>query len=1120
MRTNKLLLIIISVLLTGVISSHAITPIQRKNKPYKPLKSAVINQHSLKDKGIYSSPQRASGDIEWETIHIENFNKCSKGSLSNPDSEVVQGEIPSSWTLAPNWNTSGAQQAGGAIYVGTPIDYDSTSYYILDTPIIGDAAAVFKIKFRVCAPTIADGETMDFFALHALNYGSSASMVDYEVFKLTNSWQDCEVTFSNGYTYSFIEFQSEKAPFAMDSFEIYKVADLEKPQILPATDIQEKSYTANWGAVKGADGYMLSPRVIHTADGMEPYYIINTDFSSVTEGTTSDPVYPTYAVESLDEYISQPGWLGRMVLKANGALGITNEYYSEYGSGLIQSPTVNLSAEQGKVKVKFRYLAQDVDMFQVTMYQVGADGSFTQRSSNMVYTNLEYNKWKEEEFTLGGGSTSSAIVIHLPYTTSGKIFFDELQISQVPEQGFRYVIPGATVTTSETSARVDTPDVVEGDDRAYTVQAYAIVAGTVLYSPESESIMVGSDSADVPENLAVPTNVITSTNGAAFTASWDPVPGANGYEVMVFRRHEALSDEYVTVMEEDFNKLKVGTTDLNYPRAMTQDGYDRLDDYTKVPGWEVYQGYYVDGAVGIWGYWNMLGMGTYMTSPNFDFSKDGGNMTLSVKIGSDNLQYPQGQGATIYLAHYDETGKMYYDDILPVDEFGYGWKNFTVNWKGGTENSFLVFFPYGYGLSYFDDIKITQRLEAGIYDNRVMSSITSTPSVSMVLPEVNTNDRYFIQVRAIWRDSYDNERVSSELSSENFLENLKPATHFSGVVQDPDGNGVANAVITLTSSNENSTPISAKANRWGLFQVDNIFETDATYIATATAPGYRTGVVSDLNFAGLNAVEDAVITVRPATDESIEIGLPTGYSANGALYLQYNCSDTETIYPADVLGIPAGSVIKEISFDGYCLTEKEISSTISITLDNTKDISYTEAAPGMGSDGELFWRGVLKLNAIGSKELPDEVLHFTNGTGFKYTGGSLRVALTSSATKNSQFYFLTDKRYKNASIYRYGSRSADSDWIMSKNGLPVMRILYTTPSGGTSSVAVVENDRTMHVTGGKGTITITSSEFTPVHIYDTFGKCIGIYNMEAGQSQTVNVAPGIYIVDGIKVMVK
>lgn len=1104
-------MVLLSAFLLGASQLQAVTPVKRVDK-FKPLHTVEAKNHDVTKRKANVS------DLDFTLLHTETFSKCSKGSLASPDSELAQGEIPSDWTIAPYWNTSGAQQAGGALYVTTPIEYEGTDFYVLDSPVMGDAFDIFKIKIRACAPKLKDGEKMNLYLLHSAYYGQSAEMIDYEIVELTNQWKVYEVIFTSGQERSFIEFQSETGPFALNLFEVSYFPGLDTPEIKPATDVTLKSYTANWGSVKNADGYMLYPRTIHTADGLEPYYIINSDFENITEGTLASPVYPTYAVESLDGIISQPGWLGRMVMRAKGAIGITNEFLYSYGNGILQSPTVDLSSQDGKVSVKLRFYTPDVDMFQVTMFQVSANGNFTQRSFMNVYTENKYNQWVEKEFTLGGGSTSSAIVITLPSTTTGKVFFDSIEMSQVPEKGYRYIIPGESLVVAGTSQQVKTPDAVEDDARAYCVKAYIVADGSIIYSDESESIMVGAQSAEIPSELGVPANVKTATNGSAFTATWDPVPGANAYEVVVYKRHEALTEETVTVMEENFDKLKVGTTDLNYPRAMTQDGYDRLDAYTNVPGWEVYQGYYVDGAVGIWGYWNMLGMGTYMTSPVFDLSKDNGNMIISVKIGSDNLQYPQGQGATVYLAHDNPDGTMSYDAILPVDEFGYGWRNFTANWSGGTDHSYLVFFPYGYGLSYFDDIKITQKIPAGIYDTRIMSSMVMKPEVSMVIPSVDTADSYYIKVRAIWRDTYDRERVTSETTTENFLTGLRKATHYSGVVQDPDGNGVANATITLTPTSEDATPVTAKSNFWGLFQVDNIFESDVTYIATATADGYRTGVVGDLSFTGLKAIENAVITLRPATDDSVEVGLPTGYSAQGALYLHYNASETETIYPAEVLGIPSGATVKEISFDGYCLADKEIAPTVSITVGNTEATAYTEASPGMDSAGQLFWKGVKTLNAVGSREMPDEVLHFVNGAGFKYEGGSLRVALSSSATKNSQFYFLSDNRRKNASIYRYGNRTADSEWTMAK-GLPVMRVLYTTPGDTPTAVETVVTG-TFSVTAMPGGVKVTTTETIPVHIYDTNGRVLGIYTVKSGEPQTIAIPAGLYIVEGVKVIVK
>lgn len=1103
-RKSCLLLALIGSI--GLSNIFAIEPAKRI-KSFTPLVPEKEKREGLK--------KAPSAQLEFTTILSEDFSGCSKGTLSNPDSEGIAGSLPSGWTKTTGWNAATAYQAGGAIYIDE-YNYNGETVRLLDTPVLGTDATVFKLNLRACAPKLASGKTMPLYVIHAVNMGSAANTVDLDVVDLTNQWQDYEIYFTSGQTYSFIEFQADDSAYAIDELSLAKVADLPAPNILPATEITDSGYTANWESVSVADGYQLQPRVMHTADGTETYWLINSDFSTLTEGTTSNPVMPSSVIESLDGIVEQNGWLGRMVLKAKGALGITNAYYSTYGFGVLQSPTLDLSSAGGRVTVKMRYMAQDVDMFQVQMYRIDANGGASMVSNQNVYTGDVYNKWIEEEFTLGGGSGASMVAIMLPYTTSGAIFFDNLEISQIPDKGFRYIIPGSTIETTETYAKVSTPGLGADDTRSYSVRSYAYIAGMMLMSVESQSIIVGADSAEEPESLEAPSNVVVSVNGAQFTATWPAVKGANSYEVQVFKRHEALTEETITVFEEDFSGIRVGTTDLDRPKAMNTDGYDVLDAYTKVPGWEAYQGVYVDGAVGILGYYSMMGFACYLQSPKIDLSQDGGKMILSLNVGSDYYN----QGATVFLAHDDpETGKLKLDEELDIDNMVKGFKPFITNFSKGREDSYLLFFPYGYGVSYFDDIKITQKIPAGTWETRVMSRTVSQPTITLVVPGIDTSDSYYLKVRALWRDSYDNEKVTSDYSSEKEIPNLRPSTTFSGIVQDGRGTGIANAVVTLTPDTENGETVTTTTNRWGIFQADNIYDETATYIATAKATGYRTGVITDLRFEGLSPIENATFTLREAEDESVEVGLPTGYSQTGALYLQYNSSESETIYPAELLNLPKGARIKEISFDGYGLNDKEISPTITLTVANTEDESYSEAAPGMGSDGKTFWRGSYKLNMKGSAETPETLLHFTNSDGFIYEGHGLRVGLTSTGTKNSPFYFMVDRRYPSHSIYRYGNRSADSDWMLAHGGLPVMRVLYE--GGEQSGASLTESEGvTLKCRGGHGDMTLLSSEDTEVTVYDIAGRSVAHVALDAGEEAKISLPAGIYFAAGNKVVVK
>ena len=65
---------------------------------------------------------------------------------------------------------------------------------------------------------------------------------------------------------------------------------LQKPETKLATDITSTAFTANWGAVKDADGYavFVYDRKPVTADG--EVTIADEDFSGITRGSLNEPL--------------------------------------------------------------------------------------------------------------------------------------------------------------------------------------------------------------------------------------------------------------------------------------------------------------------------------------------------------------------------------------------------------------------------------------------------------------------------------------------------------------------------------------------------------------------------------------------------------------------------------------------------------------------------------------------------------------------------------------------------------------------------------------------------------------------------------------------------------------
>lgn len=1112
---NKSLYIFFSLSLLGGLSSAA-------DVIYHPHGKSVEKQINITDRiplgssvSVITSRHNASSDVSY--LINEDFSKCTKGSETNPDGEGVAGKIDESLTSSPGWIGATFHQAGGCAYLdaytmesnGSAIDV-----FFLDTPVLGlkKGEDIIEVKFRARSKN-ASGDT--FYIVNA--DGSNNATLSSETLTITSDWKEYTVYITSCNVYSFLEFQGDSYPFYIDDIKVSVVADLSTPKVLPATDITPEGFTANWTAVENATGYILNPKAIHISDGLTPRYLLNADFESLTEGTVDNPVPPTYSVYSLDDIVPQAGWLVRLPYFAKGCLGLSNKLMSSYGNSLLQSPTLNLSGAGGVVNVSMRYLAKDVDMFQVNMYQVLANGSVSLRATKLIYTDEVYDTWRDLEFTIGGGTVSSMIVVILPETTKGTVFFDNLCFDQMLDAGTRYSEPMASIVSETNSARVNTPDAKESDSFAYSVTAYrTLTDGTNIYSESSNEIVVGNESDEQPESLDAPKVLSTDVDGGRVTATWEAVPGANAYRLDVYRRHVSNGLESVDIINENFDGIIVGTTDLDHPRAMSLDGYDRLDDYTKVPGWEVFQGFYVDGAVGILGYWNMLGVGCYMRSPVFDLSGNGGNMTMNVTVGSDYYN----QGATIYLAHENpETGAIVYDDIFPMDEMQKGFHDFTTQFRNGREDSFFVFFPYGYGLSYFDNIRVSQTLPEGEHDYKVTSHTVNTLSASLQVPDVNPADSYFFTVTALWIDSNDLEKVSSSPSEMTPITGLEATASFSGKVVDMDGNTIDGATVSLVSSDDSNQTYSAKSNRWGLFRIENIRFSDKDYTPSAKAPGYLSAISSAVRLDG-NNISDAVFRLRKANSETeTELGIPSGFSPVGASYLMYNNSESETVYPASAIEIPAGSKIKSIGFDGYCDNAKDVTYRMEIYLENTDDDMDTSAfSPRDTSEMTRFASGNRTIDVKGSKEFPEELLHFTNEDGFVYTGGNLRVRVNSKSNKSNYVYFLVDGSRRQQSMYRNWSSSASNDWKVNTDGMPVMRVDYVDDSG----VDEVDADgaSALKVYGLEGAVRIVASEASVVRVYAVDGTCAAILPVESGINDFSGFAPGFYIIEGHKLIVR
>ncbi len=74
--------------------------------------------------------------------------------------------------------------------------------------------------------------------------------------------------------------------------------------------------------------------------------------------------------------------------------------------------------------------------------------------------------------------------------------------------------------------------------------------------------------------------------------------------------------------------------------------------------------------------------------------------------------------------------------------------------------------------------------------------------------------------------------------------------------------------------------------------------------------------------------------------------------------------------------------------------------------------------------------------------------------------------------------------------------------------------------GGTTGINEIQRNADLAVVAGKGCITLMAKVDNDVTIYAVNGQTIDKCTLRAGDSRTVNVAPGVYVINGVKIVVK
>ncbi len=251
------------------------------------------------------------------------------------------------------------------------------------------------------------------------------------------------------------------------------VAAVATPEVLPATDITEEGFTANWKAVPGADGYavFVTSREEVTAPGEKT--VLYENFNLVSQGSVVEPVFLDEMTSYLSDYdlTYTPDWTVSQCILAGGKIG-----------GVIWTPYFDVRADGGKYRVTLTiqgYAGQEIVV--TSLGSVEAIEKFLLKDNGNNIISLDFDNGIQDTFL-------RIVDNGFPDDTEGmyidKIaYLDDIEVTQQYKAGedvYRLVAVG---DTEETSLRFDTLPYRNGEKRLY----YDLYATSIYYTdPDDE----------------------------------------------------------------------------------------------------------------------------------------------------------------------------------------------------------------------------------------------------------------------------------------------------------------------------------------------------------------------------------------------------------------------------------------------------------------------------------------------------------------------------------------------------------------------------------------------------------------------------------------------------------
>ncbi|WP_295731756.1 hypothetical protein [uncultured Muribaculum sp.] len=562
--------------------------------------------------------------------------------------------------------------------------------------------------------------------------------------------------------------------------------------------------------------------------------VLQEDFSGFKSGSDGAPFKETSVIVDgivPPDMTQTPGWTGTDVYQAGGCA------YIAVGTGVLTTPSVDVSGNAGSYMVKFRAKGE-------------SDGTL---AFVMDYNNLEgaailtfTSEWKEYSVAMNAGSTDTHIAFSGMY---GAFYIDDI----VVDDG------GAAIPVALPAADFTRESFTANWEETVGVDSYALNVFTMRYDPvttifsreyllegkvvESTSFKVtgidfgtpyyytvcgckdGSITKEsnrievVPGSVSAPVAYdAVEVGDGRFTGLWSESDVATVYAMHVVKIHTASAAGKYDLVSTDFSYFDTeGTVDKPQKEL----------EYRIDGDWEVVMPAFAKGMLGLNNQDFSLFDDAMLLSPVYDLSVGGGNVTVAFDaMGRKNMTK-----GFIAIGHYKGDGSFEYLDRREFDVTE-DLASKSFDFSGCKSNSFILVSSEMLGMLFLDNLRVTVDMNAG---ERILVPVRTyeTPDTSCVAENLGLDDDDTVgyYVNGIYRDKHGYlPEVTSERSNSVIVSGL------SGIEDvNASSGGIAVAVDgrSLRISNPYGAEVSVFTVDGRLLMADGSHDAEVSYAAGA-----------------------------------------------------------------------------------------------------------------------------------------------------------------------------------------------------------------------------------------------------------------------------------------------